>query len=325
MQCLHWENVAYCITACISQGLVSLCLSMSASYMSCLQETVGILFVFAYLLGFLSFIHKFVRRSFLFEAVRRQSPHNAQATGRARCAQNGTRTQRPHKHKTRCSIPPGASLSWRCPVPSLIGLAYIQRQRPDSSTAQTCHSALIWPAYIHRAIPDSSTALSEKWQPSVPARDMHDCCEMTCMIAVSTVESRGVTDCRKHDRNIRPSAPRTATSHSPWPTPEANQLHAKAILHDSMYLAGSSLSLSLHVCVLPIVVQEAAHLVGYAYLPGSIFCIHRIHTPFIPFCKGCANAPRQATGRALCAPKMARAHNARTTPKTRCRIPPGDT
>ena len=159
MQCLHWENVAYCITACISQGLVSLCLSMSASYMSCLQETVGILFVFAYLLGFLSFIHKFVRRSFLFEAVRRQSPHNAQATGRARCAQNGTRAQRPHKHKTRCSIPPGASLSWRCPVPSLIGLAYIQRQRPDSSTAQTCHSALIWPAYIHRAIPDSSTAL----------------------------------------------------------------------------------------------------------------------------------------------------------------------
>ena len=132
---------------------------MSASYMSCLQETVGILFVFAYLSGFLSFIHKFVRRSFLFEAVRRQSPHNAQATGRARCAQNGARTQRPHKHKTRCSIPPGASLSWRCPVPSLIGLAYIQRQRPDSSTAQTCHSALIWPAYIHRAIPDSSTAL----------------------------------------------------------------------------------------------------------------------------------------------------------------------
>ena len=145
MQCLHWENVAYCITACISQGLVSLCLSMSASYMSCLQETVGILFVFAYLLGFLSFIHKFVRRSFLFEAVRRKSPHNAQATGRARCAQNGTRAQRPHKHKTRCSIPPGVSLSWR--------------QRPDSSTAQTCHSALIWPAYIHRAIPDSSTAL----------------------------------------------------------------------------------------------------------------------------------------------------------------------
>ena len=95
----------------------------------------------------------------LFEAVPRKSPHNAQATGRARCAQNDARTQRPHKHKTRCSIPPGASLSWRCPVPSLIGLAYIQRQRPDSSTAQTCHSALIWPAYIHRAIPDSSTAL----------------------------------------------------------------------------------------------------------------------------------------------------------------------
>ena len=82
----------------------------------------------------------------LFEAARRKSPHNAQATGRARCAQNGARTQRPHKHKTRSSIPPGASLSWRCPV-------------PDSSTAQTCHSALIWPAYIHRAIPDSSTAL----------------------------------------------------------------------------------------------------------------------------------------------------------------------
>ena len=135
MQCLHWENVAYCITACISQGLVSLCLSMSASYMSCLQETVGILFVFAYLLGFLSFIHKFVRRSFLFEAVRRQSPHNAQATGRARCAQNGTRTQRPHKHKTRCSIPPGASLSWRCPVPS------IQHPIPDSSTALRYNSS----------------------------------------------------------------------------------------------------------------------------------------------------------------------------------------
>ena len=120
------------------------------------------------------------------------------------------------------------------------------------------------------------------------------------------------------------TSPQTRPPNSPWPTPETNQLHAIAILHYSMYLAGPSLSLSLHVCVLPIVVQEAAHLVGYAYLPGSIFCIHRIHTPFIPFCKGCANAPRQATGRALCAPKMARAHNARTTPKTRCRIPPGD-
>ena len=122
------------------------------------------------------------------------------------------------------------------------------------------------------------------------------------------------------------TSPQTRPPNSPWPTPETNQLHAIAILHYSMYLAGPSLSLSLHVCVLPIVVQEAAHLVGYAYLPGSIFCIHRIHTPFIPFCKGCANAPRraQATGRALCAPKMARAHNARTTPKTRCRIPPVD-
>ena len=56
---------------------------------------------------------------------------------------------------------------------------------------------------------------------------------------------------------------------------------------------------------------------------------YSVFTAFIPrsflFVRGCANAPRQATGRALCAPKMARAHNARTTPKTRCRIPPGDT
>ena len=47
----------------------------------------------------------------------------------------------------------------RCIIKLALSSAIIQRQRPDSSTAQTCHSALIWPAYIHRAIPDSSTAL----------------------------------------------------------------------------------------------------------------------------------------------------------------------
>ena len=113
------------------------------------------------------------------------------------------------------------------------------------------------------------------------------------------------------------TSPQTRPPNSPWPTPETNQLHAIAILHYSMYLAGPSLSLSLHVCVLPIVVQEAAHLVGYAYLPGSIFCIHRIHTPFIPFCKGVRerSTPSNRT-RVVCSengPRAQRPHNAQDT------------
>ena len=41
------------------------------------------------------------------------------------------------------------------------------------------------------------------------------------------------------------TSPQTRPPNSPWPTPETNQLHAIAILHYSMYLAGPSLSLCL--------------------------------------------------------------------------------
>ena len=62
---------------------------MSASYMSRLQETVGILFVFAYLLGFLSFLKQCVGK--VRTTRKQQDARGVLRTARAHNALTSTR------------------------------------------------------------------------------------------------------------------------------------------------------------------------------------------------------------------------------------------
>ena len=64
--------------------------------------------------------------------MRISSTQRASTRTRAVCSERHARTT----PKTPCTIMQADSLSMRCPVPSIMGLAYIHRPRPDSSTAQ---------------------------------------------------------------------------------------------------------------------------------------------------------------------------------------------
>ena len=130
-----WNTLPYYITACISQSLLSLCLSMSACCKLLFKKRYTLSDPYSLFTVFTPHSFLFVRCARKLNAERKQQ--DARCVLQMACATTARTTP-----KTRCRIPPGDSLSWRCPVPSIIGLAYIQRHRPDSSTAQTCHSAL---------------------------------------------------------------------------------------------------------------------------------------------------------------------------------------
>ena len=83
---------------------VSLSLSLHVFVLpvSCSRMSRHFVYVFYTLSGMHTYQESYasftvlIPHSFLFVAVCAKPPHSAQATGRALCAQNGTRTQRPH-------------------------------------------------------------------------------------------------------------------------------------------------------------------------------------------------------------------------------------
>ena len=205
-------------------------------------------------------------------------------------------------------------------MPSLIGLAYIQRQRPDSSTAQTCHSALIWPAYIHRAIPDSSTALRYSSSRFIGLGIPQSCrflIRLRCGIppADSSIKGFACIPRPRPDRQTRPGLLPRQINCMPLP------YYITACILQGLL----SLCLSMSACCQLLFKKQHTLSDMHTYQdPYSVF------TAFIPrsflFVRGARtlHAERKQQD-ARCVLRMARAHNARTAPKTRCRIPPGDT
>ena len=136
----EWNAISRLATLCILQSimyLASTCLSLSVPVCVLnvfVQEPGGIWLLCARVaVSEMTSCMRNIHPPFVpfCCSVRESSTQRASTRTRAVCSERHARTT----PKTRCTIPQADSLSMRCPVAFILGLAYIQRPKPDSSTA----------------------------------------------------------------------------------------------------------------------------------------------------------------------------------------------